>query len=1426
MAFRKSEMFLDTIRDYDPQLKGARLTTAHFRKDGNDSFLTYNTLNSKIKEYRKRAIEGNNKMIKLLIMNSRFKSSTDWKDSFDVVYSSLEHTFFRIHSYHKKYPAKMMLMWHAFYDIDDMKTFCHGFLNSLDATSKNIDDFFSLMLQWIECSKVESFSCVQSVNTKILEVLKSQQPQILEKQPDKYISFIEKQGLYGNLDWLLTELMKPKNMFLISKLILPNLESLSTDYTSSKNFTELCIDLIYYDGKLARKYIKEFYLYETGPIPIPIQEAFIEHDLKPINNEDISDFSSDSESDEDDSKTEDVMEKLDEYLLGSEADFDNWVQEIPPDLYSHNPIACFLLNEIYPDYSLCSTIPEELKWLNKCRNTSAINSEKYESTYKFDLLDEICNKISLKNQSTNALTSKLKTCLTNIAITITPDKFSKWSILRILKKENNYPLADNDYLEQFYFENCVPEIKKSSKLQSKLKNIYKKILNTLQKIPNNSTKMLCLSLGGNSSAEDYLKLLKKPNYIPAIKYLIVFHPQTVIQRIDIETDSFNLNQRLILLKNIAEIWNISHFNDRIGMDLIAYKLLLKFLLEVKQQGSAPFMLSEFTNIYTTFCANQTSEQKFSLFLNDFKEELVSVCYPYPHETRLTAFELLFPIASIREESKTFKQELSQFRTTIESELFLKDLCSYDDFKQIPKLDEKIVKFIEQLIVTNSVLCDWDLWVVTLVKCDKVSALEYIKQKLEDSKTRSFESSRILDKSNTTVLVLFKADSFEQAESVFKKVFPDETAEGFQENIVKITLLGLKWMTRLLETRPIDEFSYRKVLQGYFMILKANSVDFNVFQILRDKFFDCLRYLKTVFEEKMIHQLFPETSKLFVECYTFFIKHLIKITQRKSPQEFMSVMNPLILDWFCDCYNMGNLDESIINFVLKQKEGAELKFLIANVPEFAAFKSNEFNYATQFIPSKHFIESKSKIYRKFFLKALLHHLETTKEKENFFDDSTVLALQNQLTEMHKLCDEGKKLLHKVFIIIGQNKCKLFEMKNLKKRFKVELPINLPYSEEFGVFIIEFIWRMIFKQNSDFKSAEDFIILGDQLQKIYERDFPNTKKEYSHALVEFLEKQKIWHNKIGTRNLEIGMNVFAVGDIRRVFIMLAENFKNLAEMREYDDEKISEDDSDEMRVESDTGFSSSKNQKITKFMIKFFSTFGSILSKSLINSEKLIGQILSPCLLTFCFLVDVDDEDEKSMLTKLLQELYRYPTYLFNFQKFVDDYHHRFHKNYARMNRFNISNIPKEIYKDTAASEEAVSGLEIKEIQELSNSINKKQGSDSLIEKYCKTKYDKEECDSQDEYEEDHSELNEEGDSSKPKISSDFQILKINRLTSPGVEAPEYWFLKNYSKKYLKWNRIGNITDPKIDKTTSLEPVKFLNSIPENNLEVSQETSWTE
>merc|ERR1711988_1323832 len=102
----------------------------------------------------------------------------------------------------------MMLMWHAFYDIDDMKTFCHGFLNSLDVTSKNIDDFFSLMLQWIECSKVESFSCVQSVNTKILEVLKSQQPQILEKQPDKYISFIEQQRLYGNLDWLLTELMK------------------------------------------------------------------------------------------------------------------------------------------------------------------------------------------------------------------------------------------------------------------------------------------------------------------------------------------------------------------------------------------------------------------------------------------------------------------------------------------------------------------------------------------------------------------------------------------------------------------------------------------------------------------------------------------------------------------------------------------------------------------------------------------------------------------------------------------------------------------------------------------------------------------------------------------------------------------------------------------------------------------------------------------------------------------------------------------------------------------------------------------------------------------------------------------------------------------------------------------------------------------
>jgi len=153
------------------------------------------------------------------------------------------------------------------------------------------------------------------------------------------------------------------------------------------------------------------------------------------------------------------------------------------------------------------------------------------------------------------------------------------------------------------------------------------------------------------------------------------------------------------------------------------------------------------------------------------------------------------------------------------------------------------------------------------------------------------------------------------------------------------------------------------------------------------------------------------------------------------------------------------------------------------------------------------------------------------------------------------------------------------------------------------------------------------------------------------------------------------------------------------------------------------------------------------------------------------------------------------------------------------------------KNVANSSESCADTEINQIQDLANSVNKKND-DSLILKYCRTKYDDGESDSQDfiDLDEDFSK-GADGDCKNPEsgkndkhlyddkhTASKFLVYEIDGLT-PKVEMPKYWFAKNHSKKFTKWNMYSQITEPKYHSINTptgaedLKSAKFLDAIPE-------------
>ena len=1571
LLMKKSELLLDTIKCTDPTLTGGKITFSHFNNGASDQCLSFETLQSKFISYGDRLETEISTMVDVLLKpNVPEKLTENWKESFDRVYICIEDTLQKIHVFNKKYSEEAMILWDAlqsigFFERPVFSIYALGFLKNRQKTNKTIDDFFSQMEKWTRYLEFDAF---KAANTIILSQLKRHSV-ILTNQPSKYSSFIESQSeLFGNYDWLITVLVdngRFPNEFqpLAALVILPNLTLLSYEFTNSNLFIELCANMIEFNGKSSRKHIKDFYMCETCRIPAAIQKALVENGMKPIDRGHDS-FSDDSENEDFEAATNDIEDELDKHLLENEPDFNVWLENNSHILvrYSQMPYACFLADEISPDYSMCdeSELPSELLWIQKCRNIQISSFKKYQEIFKFELLGDIC---------THNLTD-LKSVLIKVAVTISPEKFTKWSFLRILRREEQ---CENE-LEMLYFVHCLPEIKKNLKIQKILKDIYKTIENRIMSLPNSPTKMLLLSFDysprphlGETPANlihssIYLKFIQNLNYIPAIKYLIMLYPDTAVKHCDISQSFFKNNCKQLIcpiLENIGEIWDLPVFKKHPGLYVFTYKLLLKYALETAsyttqqiqntkirikkemismnsgskdsstsktptktstQQNSTPIHLkpsqnqsnssyfslatpspsktslieyadpelelsySRFSKIYTTFCVNLSAKSRFEIFLNDFKSELVSVCFEYPHEIRLSAFEVLYPII----DSRIDKRWMFDFKKGVESELFLNSLCETSDWKSIPSLDENIDEIIGKLFISTnySLLSDWDLWIVTLVKKGKLDVLGYIRNKLE----RKYDLEKIFDRSNIALIVLFKADSVQQAENIFNTIFSarifkpvspknSNPAHYFRESIIKVTLNGLKWMITLLQRRPTDELSYKRVFQGYFMILKANSEDPVVFQILRDKFYDCLRFLRSY--------LTPNCTQLYVDSYTFFVKQLLKILDAEkakpktgnyseSTNRLSVFVESTLLDWFCDCYNIVTISAELDKSIIKPEEMVEFKFLLTYVPEFSNYASLISKSKTKVpvsktqpfpfpIPVQHFIRTKSKNYKKYFLKALNHYPSL------LYNDLLMQSLQYQFAQLDKLCDHGKTEIYNLFMKIGNTKCHLYDMNlgsagsSLSKielwgksyqynEISDELPVNLPFSEEFGVFMIKFVWHIIFKQNDcsvEFDLTEDFLVLGNQMQNIYERDFPSIKKQYSEELVKFLGKQKMKKDgadKNHNKKLDPGF-VYKDNDVRKVFNSLVEKMVDLAETRGYaseiDENTDSDDgmDADQICDKIDAKFKKpntgdldqdlTKNKKITLFMIEFFATFRKILSKSLTNSEKIIAQILSPCLMTFSLLINPSSEIEKSWLTGILHKLYQHPDYLFNFQHFVDKYHHRFHHATKNLIRFNFEHFTTANMKNVATTSESCSDTEINQIQDLANSVNKKND-DSLILKYCRMKYDDGESDSQDftDMEEDFSK-GADGDSknsdSEDKLkdkfiyddkhtASKFLVYEIDGLT-PNVEMPKYWFAKNQSKKFTKWNMYSQITDPKYHSTNTpagsedLKSAKFLDAIPE-------------
>jgi hypothetical protein len=536
LLMKKSELLLDTIKCTDPQLTGGKITFSHFNNGASDQFLSFETLQSKFISYGDRLETEVSTMVDVLFKpDLQEKLTENWKDSFDRAYTCIEDTLQKIHVFNKKYSEESMVLWDAlqsvgFFEKPVFSIYALGFLRNHQKSNKTVDDFFSQMNNWTRYLEFDAF---KAANTIILSQLKRHSV-VLTNQPIKYSNFINSQSeLFGNYDWLITVLVEngkfpAKFHPLAALVILPNLSFLSYEFTNSNLFIELCTNMIEFNGKTSKKQIKDFYICETCQIPVAIQKTLVENGMKPIDRVHDS-LSDNSENEELEAETNDIEDELEKHLLENENDFNVWLENNSHILvrYSQMPYACFLADEISPDYSMCdeNELASELLWIQKCRNVQISSFKKYQEQVKFELLGDI-----LVDSRENML--DLKTVLVKVAVTIAPEKFTKWSFLRILRKEEE---QFKNELEMFYFVHCLPEIKNSLEIQKILKDIYKEIIDRVMGMANTPTKMLLLSFDytpeitsttSSSSIHSsmhstiYLKFVQNLTYIPAIKYLI------------------------------------------------------------------------------------------------------------------------------------------------------------------------------------------------------------------------------------------------------------------------------------------------------------------------------------------------------------------------------------------------------------------------------------------------------------------------------------------------------------------------------------------------------------------------------------------------------------------------------------------------------------------------------------------------------------------------------------------------------------------------------------------------------------------------------------------------------------------------------------------------------------------------------------------